>query len=103
MALFRLFWNAIVAYICIYVDVVIAQPGTGPDNNRKFVLIAIALYGTGQMFVKLSLALYHHIWWMVSSYSGCCTSILEEGSTSTPTCTPNPRVAKAGASAQAKK
>lgn len=79
MHLYRLFWNAIVAYLCIYVDVVVAQPGLGADNNRKFVLIAIALYGTSQMFIKLFLAISHHVWWMISSYSRCCRAMLEDG------------------------
>ena len=68
-----------VAYLCIYVDVVVAQPGTGSNGNRKLVLIAIALYGTAQMFIKLFLAIWHHVWWMISSYSGCCRAKLEDG------------------------
>lgn len=64
------------AYVCIYVDVVINQPDTGPDNNRKFVLISIALYGTAQMFVKLFLAAIHHVWWMMTRYSSCCRTML---------------------------
>jgi hypothetical protein len=66
--------------VCIYVDVVITnQPGMGPDNNRKIVLIIIALYGTAQMFIKLFLAICHHVWWMISRYSRCCRAVLEEG------------------------
>jgi len=79
MVLFRLFWNAILAYVCIYVDIVINQPNTGPDSNRKYVLIVVAIYGTVQMFTKLALAIYHHVWWMISNYSGCCRTVLEEG------------------------
>lgn len=53
----------------------IAQPGVGPNNNRKLVLIAIAIYGTVQMFIKLILAYYHHIKFHLT----CCYNMLEEG------------------------
>lgn len=49
------------AYICIYVDIVIAQPNAGPNGNRKMVLIAIAIYSSVQMAIKLILAIFHHI------------------------------------------
>ena len=64
------------AYVCIYVDVVVAQPDTGPQNTRKYVLIAIAMYGTAQMFIKLFLAIMHHLWWMLTRYSSCCRRVL---------------------------
>lgn len=47
----------------IYVDVVIPESGTGPQNNRKWILIIIAFYGTSQMLLKSLLAIYYHIKW----------------------------------------
>ena len=64
--LFRLFYNCLLAYIMVYVDVVVPESGTGPQNNRRMVLIIIAFYGTIQMFLKAVLAIYYHFKW-------CCT------------------------------
>lgn len=50
----------------IYVDVVIYQPGTGAQNNRKWVLIIIAIYGTSQLLIKSLLAIFHHIKWVLT-------------------------------------
>lgn len=50
----------------IYVDVVIPESGTGPESNRKWMLIIIAIYGTSQMFVKSMLAIYNHFKWCFS-------------------------------------
>lgn len=62
----------------IYVDVVIYQSGTGKDNNRKWVLIIIAIYGTSQLLIKGLLAIFHHFKWMLSC---CCRNKpLAEGS-----------------------
>lgn len=47
----------------IYIDVVIPESGTGPENNRKWMLIIIAIYGTSQMFIKSTLAIYYHLKW----------------------------------------
>ena len=51
------------AFIFIYVDVVIPESGTGPLGNRKWVLIIIAVYGTVQMLVRCVLAIYYHLKW----------------------------------------
>jgi hypothetical protein len=51
----------------IYVDVVIYQPGTGTQNNRKWVLIIIAFYGTSQLLIKSLLAIFHHIKWVLTN------------------------------------
>jgi hypothetical protein len=50
----------------IYVDVVIPQSGTGDQDNRKWVLIIIAFYGTTQMLLKCLLAIYYHIKWCLT-------------------------------------
>jgi len=73
-----LFYNALLAYVCIYVDIVVAQPSTGPNNNRRYVLIAIAFYGTIQMFIRLTLAIGHHMWWLLTRVSDCCRGTLEK-------------------------
>jgi len=65
-AIFRLFYNALLSYIYIYIDIVIPQNDTGPDGNRKYVLIAIAIYSTLQLFVKGMLAVYHHFKWVLT-------------------------------------
>jgi hypothetical protein len=59
----------------IYVDIVIYQPGTGVQNNRKWVLIIIAIYGTSQFLIKALLAIFHHIKWLVCN-CGCGSKIL---------------------------
>jgi hypothetical protein len=44
---------------------VIPQKDTGPNGNRKYVLIAIAIYSTTQLLIKGLLAIYHHFKWML--------------------------------------
>lgn len=62
----------------IYVDVVIYQSGTGPQNNRKWVLIIIAIYGTSQFLIRSLLAIFHHFkWWLTSCK--CLKKRLGEG------------------------
>ena len=75
IVIFRVFWNAVIAYLCIYIDIVIAQPGTGPDNNRRIVLIAIAIYSTIQITIKLALALGHHLKFLLT----CCQAPMAPG------------------------
>lgn len=48
----------------MYVDIVIPESGTGPQNGRKIVLIVIAMYGTVQMLTKSVLAIYYHFKWL---------------------------------------
>jgi hypothetical protein len=78
-ALFRCFWNAILAYLFIYIDIVVSQPEAGVTNGvntgARIILVVIAIYGTAQMFVKLVLALVHHIAWMTCN---CCRGKMEE-------------------------
>jgi hypothetical protein len=73
--LYRIFWNSLLAYIFIYLDIVINQPGLGPRSNRRIVLIAIAIYGTMQMLIKILLALWHHLKFHLT----CCFNTLEPG------------------------
>lgn len=67
------FWNCILAYVCIYVDVVITQGSLGPNGNRKKVILAIAIFGSAQLLIKIILAFYHHIYYHVI----CCKRPLE--------------------------
>lgn len=78
MCLLRLFYNCLLAYIMIYVDVVIYQSGTGKQNNRKWVLIIIAIYGTSQLLIKSLLAIFHHFKWMLTDCR-CLRKPLAEG------------------------
>lgn len=73
--LFRLFYNCLLAYIFIYVDVVIPQNTSGPENNRKIILIIIAIYGTVQLFIKAVLAIFYHFKWLLFDCR-CCNDIL---------------------------
>jgi len=61
-----LFYNCFLAYLFIYIDVVIPESGTGPLGNRKYVLIIIAIYGTAQMFTKAVLAIFYHFRWCIT-------------------------------------
>lgn len=70
-----MFYNCLLAYIFIYVDVVIPESGTGPQNNRKMILVIIAIYGTSQMFLKSVLAIYYHLKWLFTDCR-CCRKVL---------------------------
>jgi hypothetical protein len=63
----------------IYVDVVIYQPGTGTQNNRKWVLIIVAIYGTSQFLIKSLLAIFHHIKWLLTDCRCLRTPLGKEG------------------------
>lgn len=73
--LFRIFWNSLLAYLLIYIDIVIGQPGLGPWNNRRYGLIIILMWGTSQVLIKLVLAVWHHIKFHLT----CCYNTLEPG------------------------
>ena len=84
LTLFRLFWNSILAYIFIYIDIVVCQGNSnsnvctnlsGGNGGAGIVLVCIAIYSTTQMFLKLVLAMGHHISWMLCN---CCRGTLEE-------------------------
>jgi hypothetical protein len=57
------------------VDVVIPQNTSGPQNNRKIILIIIAIYGTVQLFIKAVLAIFYHFKWLFFDCR-CCNGIL---------------------------
>jgi hypothetical protein len=56
-----LFFNALLAYIFIYVDLVIPQR-TGAEGGK--VLLAIALYATSVMLLKTILAAIYYFKWL---------------------------------------
>jgi hypothetical protein len=64
--LLRLFFNAILAYVLIYIDSVVPNTNVGANANRRIILIVIGYYSASYMFVKGSLALYHQIKWILS-------------------------------------
>jgi hypothetical protein len=59
---YRIFINAILTFIFLYVDIISKQTNpTRPD----IVLVAIAIYGTCVYVLKTVLALYHHFKWLI--------------------------------------
>ena len=69
-----LFWNCVLAFVFIYIDIVIpnSKNNTGPDGNRRMVLIALAFYGTFYLTLKALLAFYHQIKWLFNRLCSCC-------------------------------
>ena len=67
---YRLFYNSIMAFIFLYIDVVVPQRN---NTDGGQVLIAIALYATFIIFVKSILAIYNHIKWITCEK--CCSRI----------------------------
>lgn len=66
MTLFRLFYNALLTYIFIYVDIISrANDPSRPD----VILLAIAIYGSAYLLLKTVLALVNHIIWI---FCLCC-------------------------------
>ena len=65
--IFRLFVNALLAFIFIYVDIISLENG----NNKTggLVLIIIAVYGTAIISLKTILALIYHFFEM---FRKCC-------------------------------
>lgn len=57
-----LFYNCIMAYILIYVDLVVPQR---KGTEGGYVLLAICIYATIQIGVKTVLALLHFFYWII--------------------------------------
>ncbi len=72
LLLFRLFYNCIFAYILIYIDLVIPNWTTGPNDNRRIILICIGFYSTSYFLLKAIFAFYHQIKWILTSCGRCC-------------------------------
>ena len=68
--LFRLFYNALIAGIFVYIDIVVpARTSTGGGS----VLIGIAIYGSAFLLLKTILAIYNHLWWFFCGQ--CCNDM----------------------------
>jgi hypothetical protein len=67
---FRLFWNAILAFVFLYIDIVVPQRG---DSDGGKVLLGIGIYSTAIILIKTILAVYNHFKWIFCEK--CCTTI----------------------------
>lgn len=47
------------------------------DTKKGIVLLAIGLYSTSYLFIKVVLAAFHHIKWMI--FERCCYKIKNDG------------------------
>ena len=56
-----LFYNCVLAYILIYVDLVVPQR---KGTEGGYVLLAICIYATIQIGVKTFLAFINFVWWL---------------------------------------
>jgi hypothetical protein len=72
-SLFRLFFNCIFSYILIYIDIVIPNWTTGPNENRRIILICIGYYSTTYFLIKALLAIYYQVKWILNCRR-CCKS-----------------------------
>lgn len=68
ICLFRLFFNALLAFIFLYVDFFMPR-----DTKKGIILLAIGIYATGILFIKVVLAVGHQIKWMF--FERCCNRI----------------------------
>lgn len=74
--LFRLFYNCILSYLLVYVDLVIPHWNEGENTNRRMILIIIGYYSTSYFLLKALLAIYHQLKWILTC-TRCCTHPLE--------------------------
>jgi len=77
--LYRLFYNCILAYILIYIDIVIPNDTKGPNNNRRIILICLGYYSTFYFLLKAMFAFSHQIKLICRSCASCCSKPLLEG------------------------
>lgn len=70
-----LFYNCILAYILIYVDIVVPQR---EGKEGGIVLLGICIYATVQIAIKTLLALWNFLGWaLVHLFQKCCKSHME--------------------------
>jgi hypothetical protein len=70
-----LFYNCILAYILIYVDIVVPQR---EGKEGGIVLLAICIYATVQIAIKTLLALWNFLGWaLVHLFQKCCRLTME--------------------------
>lgn len=78
--LYRLFYNCLLAYVLIYIDIVIPNWTTGPNENRRIIIICIGFYSTAYFLLKSVLAIYHQLKWILSGCGRCsqiCNQVIE--------------------------
>jgi chitin synthase len=63
-----LFYNCVLAYLLIYIDVVVPQRN---GTQGGYVLLGICIYASFQIGFKAVLALVHFVWW-IFRYKMCC-------------------------------
>lgn len=56
---FRLFRNALLAFIFLYIDFFMPR-----QTQKGIVLLAIGVYATAILGIKVFFAVLHHIWWL---------------------------------------
>ena len=71
-----LFYNALLAYIFIYIDIVVAESGDDNvnGNNGTIVLMIIAFWVTLTILLKGLFAMYYHFKWLLTER--CCLKLL---------------------------
>lgn len=55
-----LFSNAVLAFIFLYIDFFMPR-----ENKKGIVLLGIGIYATSILFIKVLLAVGHHLKWML--------------------------------------
>jgi len=66
-----LFYNAVLAFIFIYIDFYMPRP-----TKKGLVLLAIGIYASSIMFIKVLLASFHQLKWMITEK--CCRKLKNE-------------------------
>ena len=72
--LFRLFYNAVLLFIFIYIDILSME--NGGNYNGGIVLLVVGVYGSVYMVVKTVLALYYHFKWLI--LEKCCLKLTDK-------------------------
>ncbi len=62
--LFRLLYNSILAFIFIYIDFFLPR-----STNKGLMLLIIGGYASAILFIKVVLAIFHHLKWMIAEKS----------------------------------
>lgn len=75
--IYRLFYNAILLFIFIYIDILALENGGHlAGGSGGYVLLVIGIYGTVYLVIKCIFALYYHFKWLITEK--CCLT-LEKG------------------------
>lgn len=73
-----LFYNALLAYIFIYIDIVVLESDNPSANGQRgaLVLIIIAFWVTITIVLKTLFAFYYHFKWLFTEK--CCLKLMDE-------------------------